>query len=619
MIPLAPPYAALLGRFPLGWLLRVVVVLVFMSAVLVGLSWAQWGNVSPIWPASGIGIAAMFYLGPAIWPAIFLGALGGGLLMSMGLVESVASACGGVAEALLTWHIYRRFSAGLPPLANVSATLHFLAAVVSGTLASALIGAITLALLGVVPWSIFVQVGLAWWLANIAGAILVGSALLSWWRGAGAGEWRGGSLEFAGVLLAMALAAYLSFGPTEPGEAVYPLEFLPMPALFWAALRFGLRGVSMVMLLLGAYAVWATIGGHGVFAQWSGMAGYWLLLSYVLVGGAPMLAIAAIAREREAQRMALIRARDLLGKEVLASGRERDCARESLRESLARLDVVVSEVPLALWAVNAYGRVTLARGLGLADAERRLVREGPLPAEELFAGAPEFLAHVRRVQAGEPVLGEVGLHGHRLEAHGKPQFDAAGQFTGALGVAFDVSHVTSRHQAQMSLAHRQDGLTGLASRHEFIRKLDAAMTRAREDHQRLILMRLDFVGLDHINARYGYDMGDEVLAELAGRLREQCSRGAMLARLAGDAISVLIVGRNTREQAGRLAESLIAVCAPPYQRVLPDTLHTHIGIALFPDHCDTSEALMAQAESALKAAKSLGPNTFAFHVEAEAP
>lgn len=613
-----PSFTEASGRLPNDWLRRAAVALAFMAAVLVGLSWAQWGNASPIWPASGIGIAAVFYLGSQVWPAIFLGALAGNLMMSMELVESSAAACGSVAEALLSWHLYRRLSGEAPPLGNVRSTLHFLAAIAIGTLASALIGTTPLVLFGKIDPTFYGQVGITWWLANIAGSILVGSVLLAWWKGAGEGEWQGSPGEFALLMLATLSTGYLVFGPGGPGDTAYPVDFLPLPMLLWATLRFGLRGASLNMLLIGVWAVWATLGGHGVFARWPGTEGYWLLLSYFLVGGGSMLAVSAIAREREEQRRALLRARDLLGVEAMNIGRERDSAREILRENMARLEMVLSEVPLALWAVNAYGRVTLARGLGLGHAERILGQRGSLPAEELFAGDPGLLEHVRKVLAGEPDLGAIRIGGVLLEAHGKPQYDASGQLAGAIGVAFDASQLTSRHQAALRQADRRDSLTGLASRHEFMTQLEAALLRARDGHQRLILLRLDFGGLETINARYGYDMGDEVLAELAGRLRDQCRAGTMLARLAGDAIAILVGGRYTRVQVEQLAEQLIAACAPPYQTVLPDPLITHVGIALFPDHCDTGEILLAHAETALERAKDRGPNTFAFHSHAAA-
>lgn len=606
------------GRLPNDWLRRTAVALAFMAAVLIGLYWAQWGNASPIWPASGIGIAAVFYLGSQVWPAIFLGALVGNLMMSMGLVESSAAACGSVAEALLSLHLYRRLSGEAAPLGNVNSTLHFLAAIAIGTLASALIGTSTLLLLGKIDPALYGQVGITWWLANIVGSMMVGAALLAWWRGAGEGEWRGSGAEFALLMLATLLAGYLVFGAGAPGKTAYPVDFLPLPLMLWAALRFGLRGVSTSMLLIGAWAVWATLGGHGLFARWPGTEGYWLLLSYFLVGGAPMLAVSAITREHEEQRRALLRARDLLGVEAMNIGRERDSARELLRENSARLEMVLSEVPIALWSANAYGRVTLARGLGLGHAERLLAQRGPQPVEALFAGDPGFLEHVRKVLAGTPDQGAIRLGGHLLEAHGKPQYDASGKLTGGLGVAFDASQLTSRHQAALRQADRRDSLTGLASRHEFMAQLAATLLSARQGHHRLILLRLDFGGLETINARYGYDTGDEVLAELAGRLRDRCRAGTMLARLAGDAIAILVGGRYTREQAGQLAEQLIAACAPPYQTVLPDPLVTHVGIALFPDHCNTGEDLLAHAETALERAKDKGPNTFAFHAQAAA-
>lgn len=435
----SPLYAAAIEPLPRRLLAWAAVALLYVGGELVGLSWAQWGNASPIWPATGIGVAAVFYLGPRIWPAILAGALAGNLLMHAGPLPSLAAALGSTAEAVLGWHVYQRLNAGEAPLASPRATFHYvLAAALIGPLASASLGVTSLALAGDISWALYGRVWMTWWLANVSGAIVVGAALLAWWRGAGAGEWRGNPAEFIGVLLATALAAYLAFAAAGAGGGAYPLDFLPLPALLWATLRFGLRGVSLNLLLLAAWAVWASLHGLGVFANWPGMTGYWLLLLYILAGALPLLAVAAVAREREARRRALAGARDLLVGELAQRTQECHVARAQLAEARARLDLVTAAAPIVFWAADAFGRVTLARGPGLEAAAQRLNQAGGLAADDLFAEEPALLEHIRQALAGRSVQGQLRLGGRLLRVRGEPVRDGEGNRAGAMGVGFEM-------------------------------------------------------------------------------------------------------------------------------------------------------------------------------------
>jgi integral membrane sensor domain MASE1 len=434
-----PLFAEAVAQPPRGLLAWLAVALLYAGGDILGLSWAQWGNASPIWPSTGIGVAAVFLLGPGIWTAILAGALAGNLLMQASLISAIAAALGSAAEAVLAWQVYRRLNGAVAPLADTRSSAHFvLAAAVIGPVASASLGVTSLALSGVISWALFERVWLTWWLANLSGAVVVGSACLAWWPGTGAGEWRGNSAEYLGILLAMAIASYLAFAMAGSGHAAYPLDFLPLPALLWAALRFGLRGASLVLLLLAGWAVWAAVHGHGVFANWPGMTGYWLLLLYILSAAAVMLAITAAARERVLRLSMVNSAGELLGDELLARTRERDQAQAQLAATRALLDLAGDAAPIVFWVVDAYGRVTLVGGALLEQVAVQLAGSGSLAAEELFRDEPALLAHIRQALAGRTAQGLMPVGGRLLRMHGEPVRDAAGNRNGAMGVGFEV-------------------------------------------------------------------------------------------------------------------------------------------------------------------------------------
>lgn len=611
MLTLSPPFADRIDTSPRGAPAGLAVGVLFFAAVCLGLTWAQWGNASPIWPATGVGVAAVFYLGPRVWPLLFLAALAGNLVMGVHPFPSLAAALGSVAEALLTWRLYQRLAQGAAPLTDVRSTLQFVQAALVGPAASALLGVSASLLLGDIVVSQYADVLLTWWLANVSGALVAGVAFLAWWPGVGRGEWRGSPTEFALLFLLLLLVAFFSFGPGGPGDQGYPVGFLPLPVVFWAVLRFGLRGVAVCHLTLAILAISATVNGHGVFAHWAGMPAYWLLLAYIVVGGGPLLAAAALARENEAQRRAMERARDLFGRDLAEPKNQRETDLARLTEHQGRLDRAMSHLPLAIWAVNGFGRVTLARGLGLERDGNAVLKPGGVGFDELYVSEPELRAHIRAALAGDARSESLEALGRRVLAFGQPMQDMTGKSEGAVGMLFAIDQEVAALTA--AAGSGRDALTGLLERTRFTEHLAAAVERARREHHRLILLRLDFIGLEEINEKYGYAMGDELLAEISRRLVALFGKAGVLARLAGAEIAILMEARLTREQAAQVARKVIEACAPPYQSLVSEPLGTHVGIALYPDHCDDAEDLLLHADQALQGARTLGADRYAFH------
>lgn len=611
MLTLSSPFASRLDfgyRSAPAWL---AVGVLYFAAVCLGLTWAQWGNASPIWPATGVGVAVVFYLGQRIWPAILIGALIGNLIMGAHPLAALAAALGSVVEALAIWHLYQRFAHGAAPLADVRSTLHFVQAALLGPIASALLGASALWITGEIPAALYAGVWLTWWLANVCGALVVGAAFLAWWPASGKGEWRGGQLEFVLLFILVMLVGYLAFGPGGPGDQGYPVEFLPLPVLFWAVLRFGLRGVALCHVALAVWALGATVEGHGVFAHWPGMTGYWLLLVYILVGGSPLLGASALARENASKRRAMERARDLFGRDMAGVAPTRDAALARLSEHQGRLDRAVSHLPIGIWVVNNFGRVSLARGLGLERDGQALLKPGGVGFEELYAGEPALQAHIRAALDGDTRSEKLEARDRKVLAYSQPMRDLTGKTEGAVGMLFALDQEMGI-LGGLSEAGR-DALTGLMERQKFTDHLTAAVERAQREHLRLVLLRLDFIGLEAINEKYGYAMGDEILAEIARRLAQLFGKAGVLARLAGAEVAILMEARLTREQTAQVARKIIETCALPYQSLVSEPLGIHVGIALYPDHCEDAEDLLLHADQALQGARAKGDNQYAFH------
>jgi diguanylate cyclase (GGDEF)-like protein len=181
-------------------------------------------------------------------------------------------------------------------------------------------------------------------------------------------------------------------------------------------------------------------------------------------------------------------------------------------------------------------------------------------------------------------------------------------FGAVLVVVASVVFRAAATQARLVTAlHEQakvDALTGLVNRRVFDEALLDAAGRAGS-----ALVLIDVDEFKTINDVHGHPVGDEVLVHLAGVLREQVrSDDAVLSRLGGDELAVLLRGCS-EETAARRAEALLgAVRAEPV--TLPDgtrvPLSISVGVAHLPGGTDDLRSLYAAADAALYEAKRAG-------------
>ncbi|GIX24463.1 MAG: phosphodiesterase [Caldimonas sp.] len=170
-----------------------------------------------------------------------------------------------------------------------------------------------------------------------------------------------------------------------------------------------------------------------------------------------------------------------------------------------------------------------------------------------------------------------------------------------------------------------DGLTGLPNRAQFRVSASAALAEA----QRPVVLRpgdrrdgasthvsvlmLDMDRFKHVNDVLGYDIGDDMLKQVARRLAQVCMRqGDLVARLGGDEFAVLLPGADTLG-ALRVAERVAAALEAPL--VLQDQtidLRASIGVATSPDHGQDADTLLNRAEVAMYAAKRRGAGALSY-------
>ncbi|MGO4526308.1 EAL domain-containing protein [Microvirga sp. 2MCAF35] len=176
------------------------------------------------------------------------------------------------------------------------------------------------------------------------------------------------------------------------------------------------------------------------------------------------------------------------------------------------------------------------------------------------------------------------------------------------GVTFDISEQKEAEEEIWRSANH-DALTSLPNRNLFQRRLEAALTAAKQNDTCVSLLLIDLDDFKDINDTLGHDAGDALLQETARRLSAMVRSCDTVARIGGDEFAVLVIDPLRLENATRLGTLIAEMLRQPFtyqKRSLVSRVS--IGIAAFPDHDGTPAELVKDADIAMYQAKSQGRN-----------
>jgi PAS domain S-box-containing protein len=394
-------------------------------------------SASPVWPPTGIALAAVLLLGYRVWPGIWLGAFLVNITTAGTLATTVCIAAGNTLEALFgAWLVYR-FANGPYAFQRARDILRFaLSAAVLSTMVSATVGVTSLALGGFAPWNGYAAVWTTWWLGDTVSALIVTPLILIW---STTPLPRCKRQRYSEAVLALTLVLGISLlgfsGPTASPASQYP-RLLIYPASLWAAYRFRQQGAVNALFLVSAIAIWGTFHGLGPFASTDPNKSLLLLQVWMGAYAITILVLGAAVSERR-------------------------LAEDSLRESQERTQIAQQATR---WGIFDYSYFT-GRNYWSPELE---VLFGLRPGE--FEGTyeawhkrihPEDCERVdqemsRALRGGEyshdfRVIWPDGS-AHWLFARGRVFYDSAGRPTRILGVNVDITERKRADEAQARLA-----------------------------------------------------------------------------------------------------------------------------------------------------------------------
>jgi diguanylate cyclase (GGDEF)-like protein/PAS domain S-box-containing protein len=226
-----------------------------------------------------------------------------------------------------------------------------------------------------------------------------------------------------------------------------------------------------------------------------------------------------------------------------------------------------------------------------------------------------FAVHLETVERGSCVTFETEVVDRQgvvrpLEAHVCPV--SLGGDRLVVDVARDVTERREAESAIRRLAYT-DHLTGLPNRVLLYDRATLALARARRSGERLGLLFMDLDRIKQVNDSFGHAAGDELLRQVGARLAAEFRDEDTVARIGGDEF-VVFARVLDQPDAERMAARLVELMSEPFT-VGGDEVFSSasVGIALYPEHDDEIDGLIAKADAAMYVAKEQGRARFRVH------
>ena len=308
----------------------------------------------------------------------------------------------------------------------------------------------------------------------------------------------------------------------------------------------------------------------------------------------------------------------ILGMSLVASMSARQ-SQDKLGQQRILLDTALENMSQGLAMFDADGRLTLcneryARMTGLPYAAvqgqsllelfklRKAAGDFSEDPQEVFA---RILADVRLGKSAMRVMHT--LKGRSIRIIEEPMIGG--------GWVATLEDITAWREAQEKLAYlaHHDPLTSLPNRTKFREDLEQTLRLVNRDG-RVAVLCLDLDHFKEINDSLGHPIGDDLLKDVACRLRTSVREGDTVARLGGDEFAIVQAGIDLQaSESSSLAERLVEILGAPYDiQGHQLNIGVSIGIAFAPNDGEDPDQLLKNADMALYRAKEDGRGTYRF-------
>ncbi|PKO84080.1 MAG: hypothetical protein CVU17_05750 [Betaproteobacteria bacterium HGW-Betaproteobacteria-11] len=296
------------------------------------------------------------------------------------------------------------------------------------------------------------------------------------------------------------------------------------------------------------------------------------------------------------------------------------CSRQALADGHSLFQTILDNAPLGIWMVDTQGKIqfvnqSFCKATGISEA--RFVA-----AEHYSDVLPPSIA-ANCMQSDRECYGQETPHlsmewlpfvdggEHLLEITKVRLVNQDGSLRGLIGLAADITERQAHEQQLEHIAH-YDALTGVPNRVLLMDRLLQALARTRRDKGLMAVCYLDLDGFKPINDSFGHATGDQVLIEVARRLRGVIREEDTVARLGGDEFVVLLVGLAAAEEYASGLNRLLAEISQPIE-VAPGrsvSIGASIGVALYPEDNADADVLLRHADQAMYLAKQAGKGRY---------
>jgi len=557
-------------------------------------------GVAAMWVSNGLVVG---WLLPRPWPtwgrylvaAVVAGAAGR-MLAGDGLAQACALTFANLVEILIIAGTVHRYvdDVGNPArwlqLSRIATGSTLVACAVSGLLAASAVS-----LLG---HASVLDVLVPWYPAHLIGMVLVATlTLVAQREGAGMLGRPGRRGEFALSMLLIALVVGAIFSQSR-----FPVLFLALPPLLWAAYRHRFAGVLIGIVLLAVISTTATALGHGPITLARDLSETErIFLVQVFIGTVFVLTYPLSLVMTERGRLAA-KVRQSEAHYRMLADYSHDVV-VHMRSDGQRLYVSPSSKAVLGWEPAEM----LEPGMVIVHPDDRENQRHTIDSVIASGEASTATYRLRHKEGHYVWIEAVTRPIPSANNNGTMDVILAGR---DIGERVEAMQQLEASQRELELLARADSLTGLANRRQFDERLSLALARSRRHGTPIALLYMDIDYFKRINDSLGHLAGDAVLKDFAHRLSACVRIEDLVARLGGDEFAMLVEDAATAEGAEVIARKLIGCVSRPSQVDGADTtITTSIGIAFCLRTTDAEE-LLWYADKALYVAKGNGRNTF---------